>query len=574
MEKIRSHYEQKERDKVDFHKNKLREDSLLLSRYKYEAVSVPPSVARQFGRMVLDTLLVKSILPNLHKRSQDKRNKEAMYIALKEYEAERQAELDELERQRQEEEIEYKRQKAASDERKRIQEKDLFDRDIINGMDNYRYRQDQKIKGERIQELSEKSFNNQLTRLEYIDTVCEAGDQEISKRQLSYNGKEITVYDMKGFSFSFLQHAIDFKGHGEEDNLWRIGARTAKNLQDNPAMWTESRDDQATYGGGSDALSDTISTSYVNTDKNFRGIDWKGIFYGFDHVNPNSILQIGLSDIGSTNGIGKYSTYLKDGDQYLPEMLERKGDTSPYNEVQIKRFDDSGKPHLPDYIITKNGNFNETTLKHAAFFNIPIINIETKYYRDKEAHRLSNLLETVNENSSYDQIKSALDDMNSSFLTDHHIEESIVGLWDKPPIEQHHLLLDNESLAEQMKKFTDLELTKRIDFIKLKLIDKTNKMIEAMKNNDYTEFFDDEIGIVRKWDYGKSWVGDSMHRLDIQFRTDNKQLYSESQIYDGGHPSPEITSRYAGANSKYYDELEPIVNAYLETENSYKQARV
>jgi len=264
-------------------------------------------------------------------------------------------------------------------------EESKLEEDLIGGMDKFRASKKEKFRSERTQELSERSFNEHLTKLEDIEATSQTEDNQVSKREIEYNGKKLTVYDFEGFPFSFFQHAIDYKGRGQTEKRFVIGAATAKSLQDNPSLWQEKKSEIPEFGGyQSDSQSNTLSVSYVNLEINPEDVDPTKLYYGFDHLEPDSVLMIGSSDVMAPNDSGDQKTFLNESHPYLPEMLEDQN-IDDYNEISLRRYKENGDPKMPDYLIVVDGNMSEVILRHAAYFNIPIINIETKYYKKQES---------------------------------------------------------------------------------------------------------------------------------------------------------------------------------------------
>ena len=565
-EKIKQRYLQGERVKVEKYKILLKESGFLSFDMEREMVKNQPSTARQIGRMFLDTSIAKNMLSGLHKSSHEEREKEAMYVARQEYEAEREKEQRVFEKEWEERRLAEEKWQAEIKAEREAREKLSFEKDFIEGMDRYRQRKEEQYQGEAVQELSERGFNERLTKLEEIDLESETEGSGVTKRQIEFEGKNLTVYDMKGFQFSFLQHMIDFKGRGADSDKWRIGAGVAKNLQDNPSLWAELRNTDEKYGGKhGDSKANTISMSYIRTDENFKTINDDGYFYGFDQVRPDSILQIFDRDGGTVNDIGDNRTGLSKDDAYMPQMLENAKEY--YNEVQLRRYDEGGRPQLPDFVVVKNGKMSDVILKHAAYFDVPIINIETEYYKKQEAQKLENLVDGIDwENDSYEKIKLVLDALERSYLVGNRAVEEKVGLWDKHPT--HELILYNESLTEKIKNFKKRELAARVKFIKNKLHEETELIRDFNKRGE--KYFSLNRGLeVVKVDYGKElyngWTagGPTMHRLEIKTQTQLKRPFLTTEVYDGDNPSPDAKVKYEGANSQVYNELLPVVEEYL-----------
>jgi len=441
----------------------------------------------------------------------------------------------------------------------RTLEQKTIDEKLIMAMDNYRNFKKEAAKSEAVQEISERSFNKSLTKLENIKITSQIDDTQVSKREIDFNGKSLTVYDLKGFPFSFLQHAIDYKGRGENHRI-NIGSKTAKSLQDNPSLWTRKKHEISEFGGEkSDSQSNTISVSYVNLEKNAQTLYSNRLFYGFDHVEPDSILRIGTIDMCTPGDTGDAKTSLTNLSVYLPETLE--DNTIIINEILIRRYKENNDPKLPDYLITEDGNISEIIKKHAEYFNIPIINIETKYYKEKESLKLMDAINNINENSNYKDIKSTLDRLNSSFLLPLKTPQYSTGK--NTPLESSNTIGDgiSKEFGEKLRLFLKLEFTKRMEFIKKTLQEEIIALNLATSLDKY--YFSEKVVSIKKLNYGENYLSnDTMHCLNIKIRTEIGSKPIESSIYDGDNPIPG-GSKWEGDNSQYYNELAPIVEHYL-----------
>ena len=81
--------------------------------------------------------------------------------------------------------------------------------------------------------------------------------------------------------------------------------------------------------------------------------------------------------------------------------LEGAHGTPTYNEVLLRRYSENGVPKRPDYIICENGVISEESLRHAKYYGIPILNINTKAYSDKAKRRGEELLASISESDDY-----------------------------------------------------------------------------------------------------------------------------------------------------------------------------
>jgi hypothetical protein len=582
MESVLKRYDSDERARIDAQKEWLKSSAWdALTQYQPEKAGgkLPVPALKKIGRAALDSRVWSKILPGLHKASHEQRDREAGYYAAKEHEQEQQAERDEMARQDEERALKLQQEAAEREAARQAEEERRTQKALLEAMDVYRARKLKQQKGERVQEASERAFNEKLTKLEDIDAAAETGGYGVEKRQVEWEGKPLTVYATHGYPFAALQHAIDFKGRGEASNMHRRGAGVAKILQDDPSIWAAPRNSQENYGNsGADAKSNAISTSYVNTEGNYGTLgsaaltkgDSAALLYGFDHVRPDSILQVSVGDGATDNGAGEGKTAVSKHDPYTPEMLDSPNRGSLYNEVQIRRYGEDGKPQLPDYVITFDGNASDTIKQHAAFFDIPIVNLETKYYKEKEAARLEGLMDGINEESAYPEVKKVLDAINASHITLFHGDQNAyIGGGDEPQTQKRFYY--NQELTDKIGDFDKLEMAKRVDFIRDRLQGQAEQIRAATaKGERYTDFHHG-MGPVEIRNYGEGWSGETMHRIDVGLKVSPDEYYQKTEIADGGHPSPDSPGARRGATSQYYDEVLPAAQAYLEAKAQNEQ---
>lgn len=99
LEKMADKYDAGERGRIDQMKDNLSQDQFgESSRYRYEQIDIPPSTLRKIGRLALDRLGIHFA------RSETRRRREAMAVAVQEYDAEQ-----EEAQRRLEEQTEYQR---------------------------------------------------------------------------------------------------------------------------------------------------------------------------------------------------------------------------------------------------------------------------------------------------------------------------------------------------------------------------------------------------------------------------------------------------------------------------------
>ncbi len=107
----------------------------------------------------------------------------------------------------------------------------------------------------------------------------------------------------------------------------------------------------------------------------------QAVRYGFDHVRPSSLIRVSNDDAMMPRYVRKDRVFQVGALSDL-DRLEHPDDRYKryYNEVAMLRYDEEGKPLKPDYLVVMDGEVTDDTLRHAAYFNIPIVNIESKYY--------------------------------------------------------------------------------------------------------------------------------------------------------------------------------------------------
>lgn len=550
-------YSRRERPKVDQSR----------AEYSYWGAENYPEITRsrvrKIGRMVLDLPMFSALLPRLSMSSQRQRTQEAMRTAYDEEKAESEA----LEEQRRTAEEQHERERQERETRRQTEQAErerlALERDMAEAMDRYRYNRNVRYETNIIQELSERAFNEKLTKLEDVALAAEAGGSEVSQRKVDFDGKELTVYDLKGLPFTFLQHNICFKGTGGTGDANRLGAATAKHLQDHPEFWAEKQQEESRYGGNSSAaISNTISSSYINLDELTNGsLDMEGEFYGFDHVLPDSILQIINNDGGTANTLN--TAFLKKRHPYLPEHLERPNHElmpfSPYNEVQTRRYDGSGSPRLPDYMIAKDNRLSDVTLRHAAYFDIPIINIDTKVYKEKYADKLGSLMETVNESTDYPGIHRVFNAVNSAPVYGNKFCHDILGLRSEETDIEGSRLITAENTA-RLHRFLRLESSKRIEYIKSRLEQETQKIQQATQAGERYDRYQSDIRKALHLHNGDNCALVADNRLDFEFKLGDDDMMSAT-VFDGDH-LVDTAPIYAGANSQIYNELVTATDSY------------
>lgn len=446
---------------------------------------------------------------------------------------------------------------------------------LLEKMESYRKDKKEGLQNDRQHELSERAFNEALTSLDELEGASEVEGSGVKRRQIEYEGGELTVYDLEDYPFAFLQHAIDFKGHGEERLQYQVGALTAKRLQDNPALW-DKLETEVSIGTGAlaEQMGNTISMSYIDT--NSRWMKTAGLgdcCYGFDSLTPGSLVSIYERDGGTGNVVNDYNLSINQTID-TPDKLGNNVSRSGYNEILTRRYDETGKPKRPDFMVVYNNNISELTKKHAAYFGVPIININKKAYREGELERLNDYLDEYDPNSSYLETKKILDKVSYSWVLDRRTEERDVG---------YGLLRDYETsadaysrdfpvdLAEKIQSFKKLELEKRLEYIQQVIaleIDRVQQATQlgemASQSDSLLKIYDKRDGEVSDDDknLGIKDVYRGMNRIEIKLTMPDKSVLT-TRIWDGEHPDSKNDSKNRPfASSSEYNKFLPLVETY------------
>ena len=378
-----SKYDIAERSRVDRIKSDL--NFFNISEYERRQIASQPSAFTKTVRLIADKLGIKT------KRNEERREREAMHIALSEYYEEEAARRKAIEEKEKAEALERERWNAGYEAEKARREKEALERDMTTARDVFDYNKHGRFKKQRIQEVVERDLNSHLLTVDVLEMEAISENPEVQKRIVPFEDTDIQVYDLKGLPFSLLSTTIDYRSANKPGE---IGTETFRRILDDPSVWSERRDEaEKTSGFGtrnSDARGDTISTSYWNSERNINSHVYGNLIYGFENVRADSIISVSNGDGGTSNMAGNAETTLLSPDAI--KQLEGADGTNIYNEVLLRRYTDNGIPKKPDYIIVENGRITEESLCHAAYFGIPIVNIERSIYAEKQRKKAKNYL--------------------------------------------------------------------------------------------------------------------------------------------------------------------------------------
>ena len=179
----------------------------------------------------------------------------------------------------------------------------------------------------------------------------------------------IPIYTLKDEEpFRFLITAMHHDARSKTPNMYN--RPTHKVTIDDPSKFCED------LAGGSDIISTSmLDNSYVDT---FVG-PYADVMYIFSDLDSDDLLGISPKDAGldkQATGISLFGDYPPMSVQDF--MLETQRYRS-YNEIAIKRKNKDNKKILPTAILCFD-EINDVSIKHAEYFEIPIIVINTKTY--------------------------------------------------------------------------------------------------------------------------------------------------------------------------------------------------
>ncbi|HOZ53756.1 MAG TPA: hypothetical protein PKY25_00250 [Bacilli bacterium] len=227
-----------------------------------------------------------------------------------------------------------------------------------------------------VQEIQEiNSEINDIYKGEY-SRVFKSADSILDKAQvqpvIDSEGKkhEVKVYELKNNEgFTFLITAMHKMVRDGNLNMYNRPAH--KETISNPENFC--RDLQ----GGAEMISTSmINDTYIGT---FVGTE-ADIMYVFSNVESEDVLSICPEDGAYPPTIDESVDLFTKTDPVGPEELIRETKSKRYyNEVAIRRKKKDGQRILPTAILCYD-KINDASIKHAEYFGIPIIVINTKTY--------------------------------------------------------------------------------------------------------------------------------------------------------------------------------------------------
>lgn len=502
-------YQEDERSRVDRLKRDIASDpdNETLDRYQQERDFRKPSTLRKVGRAALDVMRIHP------QSSEQRRDREAMSLAIGEHDAETKS---------QRQWRDWVQKKQAVSERLRQEEEDrkeaeALERDMVEAMDVMRQRSHELTIGQRNQEIIEREINSRLLTVDKLEEEVLSGSHEVSKRVIDYDGAQIPIYHLKGIPFSMLSHAVDFRRYAWMNKKYITGGGTSKALFDDPSIWSKRKEDALTdKSSGYNARGNLVSVSYINSENNINNADKGKLRYGFDKIPGGSFLAFNDRDGGTPNYIGENGTNNVARGLNYNEVLNKLNNISyvdGHNEALLKRYSDTGLPLLPSYIITESGEIADQALRHAKYFNIPIVDINREIYDKKYEDHIEKLIESLGRDADYAEVARVNDLIHMvdySYNRDKHndnywyrrrYEDNYNARWEsksrlKKENEENDRISDDRSryINQCITRISQLEYDKRTDFIVSKINDIADAYRKANERGEVINYRDLDIG--------------------------------------------------------------------------------
>ena len=478
------------------------------------------------------------------------------------------------------------------------------------------------LRKQRMREILEKNLNTRLLKIDDLDVQVYAKNPEVHKSIIKSGSMEVPIYDLRGYPFSILSTNILYKlteipvmelskksamsTNIQDKAKYSGGGIIAMELLKNPAKWCLLREQAEKENGGfgnpDNYTTDTICTSFTNSETNlfsYHGARVESnipvLTYGFDHVPANSVLKITNCD-GNTGADGKTEVISIDSVDAIDHLMSADG-VYGYNEVTIRRYSENGVPQRPDYIIIRNGKIDENALKHANYFNIPIININNNIYKEKMTERGKAIIEMIYNENSYPKINAYIEELRSMSIYKPKVTPiGSIGKFDYTDSKKRgeEPFLDIKSEINEFSDILIKEQVMRLNFLRESLIKATSILEESTrrgvfdlnKEKIYQDFSKFDTRLIdcqenRTFDdsdsgnyYGMEYKGSPLSRNNIQisFILKGSDQLIETVIYgkkdqavekllkNNERLNEEIVRK--NEDDSYYNSFEPLVRQY------------
>ena len=501
-------YQEDERSRVDRLKHDIASDpdNETLDRYQQERDFRKPSTLRKVGRVALDVMRIHP------QSSEQRRDREAMGLAISEYDAEAESQRQWRDWVQKKQAVSERLQQEEEEDRK---EAEALERDMVEAMDVMRRRSHELTIGQRNQEIIEREINSRLLTVDKLEEEVLSGSHEVSKGVIDYDGTQIPIYHLKGIPFSMLSHAVDFRRYAWMNKKHITGGGTSKALFDDPSIWSKHEEDALTdKSSGYNARGNLVSVSYINSENNINNADKGKLRYGFDKIPGGSFLAFNDRDGGTPNYIGENGTNNVARGLNYNEVLNKLNNISyvdGYNEMLLKRYSDTGLPLLPSYIITESGEIADQALRHAKYFNIPIVDINREIYDKKYEDHIEKLIKSLGQDADYMEV-ARVDSLihmidysynrrfhrlaysNRRNYKDYYVDHTRERLksWSGGENEGSDSISDRRSryINQCITRISQLEFDKRTDFIVSKINDIADAYRKANERGEAINYFD------------------------------------------------------------------------------------
>lgn len=187
---------------------------------------------------------------------------------------------------------------------------------------------------------------------------------------------EVKVYELKDNKpYKFLVTVMHKDGRGPRDS--NLYGRPAHILTiNNPAFFCQD------LPGGSEIISTSLVSDQLLSV--YCGY-YPDIMYVFSNVSADDILSVHFDDGTHSPKIAdlehNQTIFHNNSDPYTSDDLIRRTQRGWHNEIAIRRKNKNGKKILPTAILCYD-DINDASLKHAEYFNIPIIVVKTQTYEN------------------------------------------------------------------------------------------------------------------------------------------------------------------------------------------------
>lgn len=216
-----------------------------------------------------------------------------------------------------------------------------------------------------------------LYKEQYLDVICKSNNiiEKAAQKEIkdtTFKKHNVRVYELKDEEpFTFLITVMHNKAR---DGFLNMYGRPAHKLTINdPANFC--RD----LSGGSEIISTSIiNEKFIDT---FVG-PYADVMYVFSDIKEEDILSICHQDAAFPPKIEEnIDLFSKETPMGIEELMRETRRNGAYNEIAIKRKRTDKKRIMPTAILCYD-KINDISIKHAEYFNIPIIVINTKTYKN------------------------------------------------------------------------------------------------------------------------------------------------------------------------------------------------